>query len=136
MNSCSSCVYVHRSSSSRDRSDRDRSDRSERDRERFERFDRREDRSQDRNRPPITKRSFSRENEERSRGGDSRGPGDSVRRVASMTDDRDRGSRDRGSRDRGNRDRGSRDRGSRDRGAHDRERSKDSGEDCSVTLVI
>uniref|UniRef100_A0A672QWX5 Eukaryotic translation initiation factor 4 gamma 1-like n=1 Tax=Sinocyclocheilus grahami TaxID=75366 RepID=A0A672QWX5_SINGR len=41
----------------------------------------------------ITKRSFSRENEER-RGGDSRGPPDSVRRVASMTENRDRGSRE------------------------------------------
>uniref|UniRef100_A0A672QWH7 Eukaryotic translation initiation factor 4 gamma 1-like n=1 Tax=Sinocyclocheilus grahami TaxID=75366 RepID=A0A672QWH7_SINGR len=81
-------------SSSRDRSDRDRGDR---DRDRFERFDsRREDRDRglDRPRQAITKRSFSRENEER-RGGDSRGPPDSVRRVASMTENRDRGSRER-----------------------------------------
>ncbi|XP_036411692.1 eukaryotic translation initiation factor 4 gamma 1a isoform X3 [Colossoma macropomum] len=88
----------HRSSSSRDRSDRDR-ERSDRDRgDRFDRFERRDsredrDRALDRNRPPVTKRSFSRENEERSRGGESRGPADPVRRVASMTDDR--GSRDR-----------------------------------------
>uniref|UniRef100_A0A671RWY5 Eukaryotic translation initiation factor 4 gamma, 1a n=1 Tax=Sinocyclocheilus anshuiensis TaxID=1608454 RepID=A0A671RWY5_9TELE len=78
-----------RNSSSRDRSDRDRGDR---DRDRFDRFDsRREDRDRglDRPRQAITKRSFSRENEER-RGGDSRGPLDSVRRVASMTENRDR----------------------------------------------
>ncbi|KAL7841977.1 hypothetical protein SRHO_G00236660 [Serrasalmus rhombeus] len=86
----------HRSSSSRDRSDRDRSDRDRGDRfDRFERRDSREDRDRalDRNRPPVTKRSFSRENEERTRGGEGRGPADPVRRVASMTDDR--GSRDR-----------------------------------------
>uniref|UniRef100_A0A4W6DTL1 Eukaryotic translation initiation factor 4 gamma, 1a n=1 Tax=Lates calcarifer TaxID=8187 RepID=A0A4W6DTL1_LATCA len=69
----------------------------------------RDDRS---NRNQITKRSFSRESQERGgRGGDSRATTEPVRRVASMTDDRDRGSRDRGSRDRGSRDRGSRDRG-------------------------
>ncbi|XP_043074566.1 eukaryotic translation initiation factor 4 gamma 1a isoform X3 [Puntigrus tetrazona] len=82
-----------RNSSSRDRSDRDRGDR---DRDRFDRFDsRREDRDRglDRPRQPITKRSFSRENEERR--GDSRGPADSVRRVSSMTENRDRGSRER-----------------------------------------
>ncbi|XP_056148646.1 eukaryotic translation initiation factor 4 gamma 1a [Lampris incognitus] len=91
-----------RSSSSRERGgDRDRSDR-----DRFDRFDRHEGREarDDRGtRPPITKRSFSRESEERSgRGGDSRAMAEPVRRVASMTDDRDRGSRDR---DRGSRDR-------------------------------
>lgn len=82
-----------RNSSSRDRSDRDRGDR---DRDRFDRFDsRREDRDRgiDRPRQAITKRSFSRENDERR--GDSRGPPDSVRRVSSMTDNRDRGSRER-----------------------------------------
>ncbi|XP_065132120.1 eukaryotic translation initiation factor 4 gamma 1a [Paramisgurnus dabryanus] len=82
-----------RNSSSRDRSDRDHG---ERDRDRFERFDSRRDdrdRGMDRPRPAITKRSFSRENEERR--GDSRGPPDSVRRVASMTENRDRGSRER-----------------------------------------
>ncbi|XP_061654535.1 eukaryotic translation initiation factor 4 gamma 1a isoform X11 [Phyllopteryx taeniolatus] len=90
-----------RSSSSRERGgDRDRGDR--------DRFDR-DDRSSQRQ---ITKRSFSRETEERSgRGSDSKPSNEPVRRVASMTDSRDRGSRDRGSRDRGSRDRASRDRG-------------------------
>ncbi|XP_060762531.1 eukaryotic translation initiation factor 4 gamma 1a [Neoarius graeffei] len=74
-----------RSSSSRDRSERDR--------ERFDRLDRRDsredrDRGLDRTRVPVTKRSFSRESEDRSRGGD-------VRRVSSMTDERERRSRDR-----------------------------------------
>lgn len=74
-----------RNSSSRERSDRfDRSDRG---------FDRRDDR--DRNRLQVTKRSFSREKEERSREREQRGSADPVRRVASMTDDRDRGSRER-----------------------------------------
>ncbi|XP_024130240.1 eukaryotic translation initiation factor 4 gamma 1a isoform X2 [Oryzias melastigma] len=100
-----------RSSSSRERGgDRDRS---ERDRDRFDRFARSEEQGGDQ----FTKRSFSRESKDRGgRGGDSRASNEPVRRVASMTDDRDRGSRDRGSRDRGSRDRGSRDRGSRDRG--------------------
>ncbi|GLD51099.1 eukaryotic translation initiation factor 4 gamma 1-like isoform X4 [Lates japonicus] len=102
-----------RSSSSRERGgDRDRGDR---ERDRFDRFDRsegREGRDDRGNRNQITKRSFSRESQERGgRGGDSRAATEPVRRVASMTDDRDRGSRDRGSRDRGSRDRGSRDRG-------------------------
>nr|XP_046263507.1 eukaryotic translation initiation factor 4 gamma 1a isoform X3 [Scatophagus argus] len=97
-----------RSSSSRDRGgDRDRGDR---DRDRFDRFDRSEGRQgrDDRgSQNQITKRSFSRESQERGgRGGDSRASTEPVRRVASMTDDRDRGSRDRGSRDRGSRDRG------------------------------
>ncbi|XP_068172754.1 eukaryotic translation initiation factor 4 gamma 1-like isoform X2 [Antennarius striatus] len=62
-----------------------------------DRFDRRDERSdhRDRNRLQVTKRSFSRENQERSREREHRGPVDSVRRVASMTDDRDRGSRER-----------------------------------------
>ncbi|XP_061695598.1 eukaryotic translation initiation factor 4 gamma 1a isoform X2 [Syngnathoides biaculeatus] len=95
-----------RSSSSRERGgDRERGDR---DRDRFDRFDR-DDRS---GQSQITKRSFSRETEERGgRGSDNRPSNEPVRRVASMTDSRDRGSRDRGSRDRGSRDRGSRDRG-------------------------
>ncbi|XP_029571514.1 eukaryotic translation initiation factor 4 gamma 1 isoform X5 [Salmo trutta] len=96
-----------RNSSSRDRG----SDRFERhDRGSNDRFDRRDDRrdDRDRNRPPVTKRSFSRETEEHSREREHRGPADPVRRVASMTDDR-----------------GSRDRGSRDRGSRDRARSKD-----------
>ncbi|TST47713.1 Eukaryotic translation initiation factor 4 gamma 1 [Bagarius yarrelli] len=68
-------------------------DRGERDRDRFDRFDRRDsredrDRGLDRARVPVTKRSFSRESEDRARGGD-------VRRVSSMTDERERGSRDR-----------------------------------------
>ncbi|KAK3534830.1 hypothetical protein QTP86_026435 [Hemibagrus guttatus] len=68
-------------------------DRSERDRDRFDRLDRRDsredrDRGLDRTRVPVTKRSFSRESEDRSRSGD-------VRRVSSMTDERERGSRDR-----------------------------------------
>ncbi|GAA6232556.1 eukaryotic translation initiation factor 4 gamma 1 isoform X4 [Lates japonicus] len=81
-----------RNSSSRERGDRfDRSDRGS------DRFDRRDDRrdDRDRNRLQVTKRSFSRENEERSREREQRGSADPVRRVASMTDDRDRGSRER-----------------------------------------
>lgn len=76
----------HRNSSSRERGDNfERSNRSER-------FDRGEDRrdDHDRNRLLVTKRSFSREKEERSREREQRGPADPVRRVASMTDDRDR----------------------------------------------
>uniref|UniRef100_H3D9X4 Eukaryotic translation initiation factor 4 gamma 1 n=1 Tax=Tetraodon nigroviridis TaxID=99883 RepID=H3D9X4_TETNG len=75
-----------RNSSSRERGDNfDRSNRGER-------FDRGEDRrdDRDRNRLLVTKRSFSREKEERSREREQRGPADPVRRVASMTDDRDR----------------------------------------------
>uniref|UniRef100_A0AAX7T800 Eukaryotic translation initiation factor 4 gamma 1 n=1 Tax=Astatotilapia calliptera TaxID=8154 RepID=A0AAX7T800_ASTCA len=52
-----------------------------------DRFERRDDR--DRNQLQVTKRSFSREKEERSRDREQRGPADPVRRVASMTDDRD-----------------------------------------------
>uniref|UniRef100_A0AAZ3NPT0 Eukaryotic translation initiation factor 4 gamma 1 n=1 Tax=Oncorhynchus tshawytscha TaxID=74940 RepID=A0AAZ3NPT0_ONCTS len=68
---------------------------SSRDRDRFDRFERhdssRDERGGSRDtRPPITKRSFSRETEERR--GDSCTPTEPpVRRVASMTDDRDRG---------------------------------------------
>uniref|UniRef100_A0A674D8L4 Eukaryotic translation initiation factor 4 gamma, 1a n=1 Tax=Salmo trutta TaxID=8032 RepID=A0A674D8L4_SALTR len=68
---------------------------SSRDRDRFDRFERhdssREERSGSRDaRPTITKRSFSRETEERR--GDCCTPTEPpVRRVASMTDDRDRG---------------------------------------------
>ncbi|KAI4809951.1 hypothetical protein KUCAC02_018804 [Chaenocephalus aceratus] len=92
----------------------------ERGRDRFEPSDHSEgrggrDNSSSRNQ--ISKRSFSRESQERGgTTGDLRAATEAVRRVASMTDDRDRGSRDRGSQDRGSRDRGSRDRGSRDRG--------------------
>uniref|UniRef100_A0A3P9N4I0 Eukaryotic translation initiation factor 4 gamma, 1a n=1 Tax=Poecilia reticulata TaxID=8081 RepID=A0A3P9N4I0_POERE len=79
-----------RSSGSRERGgDRDRNDH---DRDRYDRFARSE--RQDGNQ--FSKRSFSRESQERGgRGGDSRAAADSVRRVASMTDNRDRGSRDR-----------------------------------------
>ncbi|TNM98249.1 hypothetical protein fugu_014495 [Takifugu bimaculatus] len=91
----------HRSSSSRER---DRVDR-----DRFDRFDRNEGRQgrDDRGgQTRLTKRSFSRESQDRgSRGRDSRDANEPVRRVASMTDSRDRGSRDRGSRDRGSADR-------------------------------
>ena len=74
------CSFL-RSSSSRDRGgERDRNDR--------DRFDRREGRDDRGSRPPITKRSFSRESQER--GGDGRGPTEPVRRVSSMTDDRTR----------------------------------------------
>uniref|UniRef100_A0A673H3A1 Eukaryotic translation initiation factor 4 gamma 1-like n=1 Tax=Sinocyclocheilus rhinocerous TaxID=307959 RepID=A0A673H3A1_9TELE len=84
---------LSRNSSSRDRSDRDRGDRDRGDRDHFDRFDsRRDDRGLDRPRQAITKRSFSRENEDRR--GDGRGPADSVRRVSSMTENRDRGSRE------------------------------------------
>uniref|UniRef100_A0A674EG28 Eukaryotic translation initiation factor 4 gamma, 1a n=1 Tax=Salmo trutta TaxID=8032 RepID=A0A674EG28_SALTR len=77
-------IDTSRSSSSRDRGG---------DRDRFDRFERR-DGSRDA-RPPVTKRSFSRETEERR--SDSRTPTEPpVRRVASMSDDRNRGSRDRG----------------------------------------
>uniref|UniRef100_A0A672ZTJ3 Eukaryotic translation initiation factor 4 gamma 1 n=1 Tax=Sphaeramia orbicularis TaxID=375764 RepID=A0A672ZTJ3_9TELE len=72
----------------------DRFDRSDRGGDRFDRRDERRD-DRDRNRLQVTKRSFSRENEERSRERDQRGSADPVRRVASMTDDRDRGSRER-----------------------------------------
>uniref|UniRef100_A0A673VZR5 Eukaryotic translation initiation factor 4 gamma 1 n=1 Tax=Salmo trutta TaxID=8032 RepID=A0A673VZR5_SALTR len=75
-------LYTNRNSSSRDRG----SDRFERhDRGSNDRFDRRDDR--DRNRPLVTKRSFSRETEEHSREREHRGPSDPIRRVASMTDD-------------------------------------------------
>ncbi|XP_075892976.1 eukaryotic translation initiation factor 4 gamma 1-like isoform X3 [Nelusetta ayraudi] len=78
-----------RNSSSRERSDFDRSNRSS---DRFDRRDERRD-DRDRNRLQVTKRSFSRENQERSREREQRGSADPVRRVASMTDDRDRGQR-------------------------------------------
>ncbi|XP_063074858.1 eukaryotic translation initiation factor 4 gamma 1a isoform X2 [Engraulis encrasicolus] len=105
----------HRRSTSREGKDRDRP------RDRFDQRESHDNRSTDLFHTANTKRSFSRESDERSRGGDRRGPGDAVRRVASMTDDRDRSSRDRG-----NRGHGSRDRSSRDRSSQDRERSKDS----------
>ncbi|KAM4743217.1 eukaryotic translation initiation factor 4 gamma 1-like isoform 2-T2 [Anableps anableps] len=79
-----------RNSSSRERSERfDRSDRG------GDRFDRRDERRDDRNRIQVTKRSFSREKEERSREREMRGSTDPVRRVASVTEERDRGSGER-----------------------------------------
>uniref|UniRef100_A0AAY5KGA1 Eukaryotic translation initiation factor 4 gamma 1 n=1 Tax=Esox lucius TaxID=8010 RepID=A0AAY5KGA1_ESOLU len=80
-------IRTNRNSSSRERG----SDRFERhDRGSNDRFDRRDDRREDRdrNRPPVTKRSFSRETKEHSREREHRGPSDPVRRVSSMTDDR------------------------------------------------
>ncbi|XP_070399456.1 eukaryotic translation initiation factor 4 gamma 1 isoform X6 [Nothobranchius furzeri] len=79
-----------RNSASRERGER--FDRSERGSERFERRgERRDDR--DRNQLQVTKRSFSREKEEHKRERDPSGSADRVRRVASMTDDK--GSRER-----------------------------------------
>lgn len=91
-------LSTFRSSSSRER------DRGESERDRFDRFDRNESRQSRDDRGSqtrLTKRSFSRESQDRgSRGRDSRDVNEPVRRVASMTDDRERGSRDRGSQDR------------------------------------
>ncbi|XP_062987929.1 eukaryotic translation initiation factor 4 gamma 1 isoform X1 [Elgaria multicarinata webbii] len=85
---------VQRNSSSRDRSDKgnERGDRLERERpERGDRLERSErpERS-DRNRGPITKRSFSKEMDDRSRERERQGVLESVRKVASMTEERDR----------------------------------------------
>uniref|UniRef100_A0A8C6YEB4 Eukaryotic translation initiation factor 4 gamma 1 n=1 Tax=Naja naja TaxID=35670 RepID=A0A8C6YEB4_NAJNA len=83
---------VERSSSSRDRSEKgsERSERVERaergDRvERSERVERAE-----RNRTPVTKRSFSKEMDDRSRERERQGVLETVRKVASMTEERDR----------------------------------------------
>uniref|UniRef100_A0A7M4EWY5 Eukaryotic translation initiation factor 4 gamma 1 n=1 Tax=Crocodylus porosus TaxID=8502 RepID=A0A7M4EWY5_CROPO len=78
-------------SSSRDRSEK-ASERSDRlDRERSDRGDRldRADRG-DRARPALTKRSYSKETEDRSRERDKTGALEAVRKVASMTEERDR----------------------------------------------
>ncbi|XP_029111212.1 eukaryotic translation initiation factor 4 gamma 1 isoform X2 [Scleropages formosus] len=87
-----------RTSSSRDRGERsdrfDRADRLDRGGDRFDRRDGRGPDRGDRNRPPVTKRSYSRETDDRSRERE-RGPTDPVRRVSSMTEERDRSSRDR-----------------------------------------
>ncbi|XP_042315738.1 eukaryotic translation initiation factor 4 gamma 1 isoform X3 [Sceloporus undulatus] len=85
---------VQRSSSSRDRSEKgsERGDRLERDRpERGERLERSErpERS-DRNRTPLTKRSFSKEMDDRSRERERQGVVETVRKVSSMTEERDR----------------------------------------------
>ncbi|KAG7456996.1 hypothetical protein MATL_G00241910 [Megalops atlanticus] len=74
-----------RSSSSRDRGER--GDRSERPGRGGDHPERREDRGSDRQRPPVSKRSYSRETEQR-------GAGDGLRRVSSMTDERDRRGRE------------------------------------------
>uniref|UniRef100_A0A670ZSI5 Eukaryotic translation initiation factor 4 gamma 1 n=1 Tax=Pseudonaja textilis TaxID=8673 RepID=A0A670ZSI5_PSETE len=83
---------ICRSSSSRDRSEKG-SERSERV-ERAERGDRME-RSErveraERNRTPVTKRSFSKEMDDRSRERERQGVLETVRKVASMTEERDR----------------------------------------------
>ncbi|XP_057694695.1 eukaryotic translation initiation factor 4 gamma 1-like [Corythoichthys intestinalis] len=75
-----------RNSSSRERGERfDRGDRG---------FDRRDDRDRNRQQVAAT-RSFSRENEGQSREREQHGSADPLRRVANMTDDRDRGSKER-----------------------------------------
>ncbi|XP_048460202.1 eukaryotic translation initiation factor 4 gamma 1a [Rhincodon typus] len=97
---------VPRSSSSRDRSEKGERERGDRF-ERSERHDRNEkidhgekcdksDRAEklersDRNRPQLTKRSYSKEVDDRSRERERRSSQEPVRRVASMTEERDRG---------------------------------------------
>uniref|UniRef100_A0A8C8RGY9 Eukaryotic translation initiation factor 4 gamma 1 n=1 Tax=Pelusios castaneus TaxID=367368 RepID=A0A8C8RGY9_9SAUR len=80
---------VQRSSSSRERSEKagDRGERFERG-DRLERPDRGE--RTGRNRPTITKRSYSKETEDRSRERERQGATEAVRKVASMTEERDR----------------------------------------------
>ncbi|NWT67255.1 IF4G1 factor, partial [Prunella himalayana] len=84
---------VQRSSSSRDRSDKagdrgDRESRSEKGSDRLERLDRGE--RVDRNRSALTKRSFSKETDDRSREREKQGGPEAVRKAASMTEERDR----------------------------------------------
>ncbi|NXQ74518.1 IF4G1 factor, partial [Quiscalus mexicanus] len=84
---------VQRSSSSRDRSEKagdrgDRESRSEKGSDRLERLDRGE--RVDRNRSALTKRSFSKETEDRSREREKQGGPEAVRKAASMTEQRDR----------------------------------------------
>ncbi|NXU32552.1 IF4G1 factor, partial [Thalassarche chlororhynchos] len=84
---------VQRSSSSRDRSEKagdrgDRESRSEKGSDRLERPDRGE--RADRNRSALTKRSFSKETEDRSREREKQGGHEAVRKAASMTEERDR----------------------------------------------
>uniref|UniRef100_A0A8C3R8D3 Eukaryotic translation initiation factor 4 gamma 1 n=1 Tax=Cyanoderma ruficeps TaxID=181631 RepID=A0A8C3R8D3_9PASS len=84
---------VQRSSSSRDRSEKagdrgDRESRSEKGSDRLERPDRAE--RSDRNRSALTKRSFSKETEDRSREREKQGGPEAVRKAASMTEERDR----------------------------------------------
>ncbi|NWT51708.1 IF4G1 factor, partial [Erythrocercus mccallii] len=84
---------VQRSSSSRDRLEKagdrgDRESRSEKGSDRLERPDRAE--RTDRNRSALTKRSFSKETEDRSREREKQGGPEAVRKAASMTEERDR----------------------------------------------
>ncbi|NXT84073.1 IF4G1 factor, partial [Zapornia atra] len=84
---------VQRSSSSRDRSEKagdrgDRESRSEKGSDRVERPDRGE--RGDRNRSGLTKRSFSKETDDRSREREKQGGPEAVRKAASMTEERDR----------------------------------------------
>ncbi|NWX42079.1 IF4G1 factor, partial [Steatornis caripensis] len=84
---------VQRSSSSRDRSEKagdrgDREPRSEKGSDRLERPDRGE--RADRNRSALTKRSFSKETEDRSREREKQGGPEAVRKAASMSEERDR----------------------------------------------
>ncbi|NXJ41235.1 IF4G1 factor, partial [Ciconia maguari] len=84
---------VQRSSSSRDRSEKagdrgDRESRSEKGSDRQERPDRGE--RADRNRSALTKRSFSKETEDRSREREKQGGPEAVRKAASMTEEWDR----------------------------------------------
>ncbi|NXD38519.1 IF4G1 factor, partial [Copsychus sechellarum] len=84
---------VQRSSSSRDRSEKagdkgDREPRLEKGSDRLERPDRGE--RADRNRSALTKRSFSKETEDRSREREKQGGPEAVRKAASMTEERDR----------------------------------------------
>ncbi|NXC40635.1 IF4G1 factor, partial [Penelope pileata] len=84
---------VQRSSSSRDRSEKagdrgDRESRSEKGSDRLERPDRGE--RGERNRSAVTKRSFSKETEDRSREREKQGGPEAVRKTASMSEERDR----------------------------------------------
>uniref|UniRef100_U3IM23 Eukaryotic translation initiation factor 4 gamma 1 n=1 Tax=Anas platyrhynchos platyrhynchos TaxID=8840 RepID=U3IM23_ANAPP len=84
---------VQRSSSSRDRSEKagdrgDRESRSEKSGDRLERPERGE--RGERNRSALTKRSFSKETEDRSREREKQGGPEAVRKAASMTEERDR----------------------------------------------
>ncbi|NXD63579.1 IF4G1 factor, partial [Eolophus roseicapillus] len=84
---------VQRSSSSRDRSEKagdrgERESRSEKGSDRLERPDRGE--RADRNRSALTKRSFSKETEDRSREREKQGGSEAVRKAASMSEERDR----------------------------------------------
>lgn len=88
-----SVLLPPRSSSSRDRSEKagdrgDRESRSEKGSDRLERPDRGE--RADRNRSALTKRSFSKETEDRSREREKQGGPEAVRKAASMTEERDR----------------------------------------------